>query len=75
MVNDPRARGLAYQAALVVALVALVAFAARNAVVNMEARGVPLGFAFWNETAGFDINVSPIASSRILTHSENGMTR
>ena len=67
-VNDARVRGLFYQAVLVVALVALVAFAWRNAVANMEARGIPLGFGFWNDTAGFDINLSLIDYSAISTY-------
>ena len=67
-VNDPRVRGLFYQAVLVVALVALVAFAWSNAVANMEARGIPLGFGFWNETAGFDINLSLIDYSALSTY-------
>ncbi|MGO9741275.1 MAG: amino acid ABC transporter permease [Roseiarcus sp.] len=67
-VNDPRVRGLFFQALLVAALVALVASAWRNAVVNMEARGIPLGFSFWNEVAGFDINLSLISYSALSTY-------
>ncbi len=67
-INDPRLRGLFYQGVLVVALVALVGFAWRNAVVNMEARGIPLGFGFWNETAGFDINLSLIDYTALSTY-------
>ena len=68
LVNDPRARGLFYQALLVAALVGLVGYAWRNAVVNMEARGIPLGLGFWNETAGFDINMSLIDYSALSTY-------
>jgi general L-amino acid transport system permease protein len=67
-VNDPRVRGFVYQALLVVALVLLIGSAWRNALVNMEARGIPLGFGFWNETAGFDINMSLIDYSALSTY-------
>ena len=40
----------------------------RNAVVNMEARGIPMGFGFWDETAGFDINQSLIDYSALSTY-------
>jgi general L-amino acid transport system permease protein len=65
---DPRARGYGYQALLIVALVALVWSASHNAYVNMEARGIPLGFGFWNQTAGFDINQTLIAYSSQSTY-------
>lgn len=54
--NDPRWRGLAIQAVLLVVVLALVAAAARNAQSNMAARGIPTNFAFWDNPAGFDIN-------------------
>ena len=34
----------------------------------MEARGIPLGFGFWNDTAGFDINLSLIDYSALSTY-------
>ena len=68
IVNDPRARGFAYQALLVIVLVVLVGSAWRNAVVNMEARGIPMGFGFWDETAGFNINMSLIDYSALSTY-------
>ncbi len=52
---------------LVVALVALLAFGWPNAVANMEARGIPLGFAF-EQIAGFDINLSLIDYSALSTY-------
>ncbi len=66
--NDPAVRGLFYQAALVAGIAALIAFAWRNAVLNMNARGIPLGFGFWNDTAGFDINQSLIEYSALSTY-------
>jgi general L-amino acid transport system permease protein len=67
-VNDPRVRGLFYQGLLVIALVVLIGSAWRNAVVNMEARGIPMGFGFWDETAGFNINMSLIDYSALSTY-------
>jgi general L-amino acid transport system permease protein len=66
--RDARVRGVVYQAALFAALAALAWFAWRNAVANMAARGIPTGFGFWNQTAGFDINQSLIAYSAISTY-------
>ncbi len=68
LLNDPEVRGYAYQALLVAALVALVFAGGRNAYVNMEARGIPLGFGFWDQTAGFDINQKLIAYSPLATY-------
>ena len=49
---DPRVRGYAYQALLVAVLAALIWSVSRNVYVNMQARGVPTGFGFWDQTAG-----------------------
>ncbi len=68
--RDPRARGMVYQAALFIALAALFAIAWRNAVANMAARGIPIGFGFWNQTAGFDINQSLIPYSALSTYGQ-----
>ena len=66
--NDPRLRGYFYQALLVAALIALVWSVSHNVYVNMQARGVPTGFGFWNQTAGFDINQTLIAYSSQSTY-------
>jgi general L-amino acid transport system permease protein len=66
--HDPRVRGFGYQALLVVALVALVVAGAVNAYVNMQARGIPMGFGFWDQTAGFDINQTLIPYSSLSTY-------
>lgn len=68
IVNDPRSRGLLYQGLLAAALAGLIALAWTNAVANMQARGVPMGFGFWDETAGFDINQSLIPYSALSTY-------
>ncbi|HLG46512.1 MAG TPA: amino acid ABC transporter permease [Reyranella sp.] len=66
--SAPAIRAVIYQALLVLVLVALVFAAARNAYINMEARGIPLGFGFWDQTAGFDINQRLIAYSALSTY-------
>ena len=66
--NDPRARALLYQGALAAALIGLAYLAWRNAVANMQARGVPMGFGFWDETAGFDVNQALIPFSALSTY-------
>jgi general L-amino acid transport system permease protein len=66
--NDPWVRGLFYQALLVVCVGALAFAAVANAVINMRARGIPMGFGFWNEVAGFDINLHLIGYSGLSTY-------
>jgi general L-amino acid transport system permease protein len=66
--NDPRLRGYAWQALLLVAIAGFGWFAAHNAAINMRARGIPLGFDFWNQTAGFEINQKLIAYSPLSTY-------
>jgi general L-amino acid transport system permease protein len=68
LLYDPRVRGYGYQALLVGALVALVWSAGYNAYVNMSARGIPMGFGFWGQTAGFDISQKLIAYSSLSTY-------
>ena len=68
--NDPRVRGIALSGAAVAAVGALVAGGAYNAYVNMRARGIPLGFGFWNQTAGFDINLHLIPYSGLSTYGQ-----
>ena len=41
-----------------------------NAVVNMRARGIPMGFGFWNDVAGFDINLHLIRYSNLSTYGQ-----
>ena len=67
--NDQRVRGLVYQI-LLLALHRERWLAARiyNAVINMRARGIPMGFGFWNEVAGFDINLHLINYSNLSTY-------
>jgi general L-amino acid transport system permease protein len=66
--NDPRLRGLFYQLLLVATLIALVWIGAYNAYVNMQARGIPMGFGFWDQVAGFNINLTLIDYTALSTY-------
>jgi len=66
--NDQRARGLIYQALLLGLIGALAWGAIDNALINMRARGIPTGFGFWNDVAGFDINLHLISYSNLSTY-------
>ncbi len=61
-------KGLLLQAGLVLALVALAIWLARNAGANIEARGVTTGFEFLGREAGFDISQSLAPYSASDTH-------
>jgi general L-amino acid transport system permease protein len=68
--NDQRIRGLVYQTLLLAGIATLACGAIYNAVVNMRARGVPMGFGFWNDVAGFDINLHLISYSNLSTYGQ-----
>ena len=65
---DPRIRGLVVQAALFVILVFGAYEIISNTRTNMVQRGIPLGFDFWNRSAGFDINLALIDYSALSTY-------
>ncbi len=58
-----------YQA-LLRRIAALTCAAIYNAAVNMRARGIPMGFEFWNDVAGFDINLHLIDYSNRSTYGQ-----
>jgi general L-amino acid transport system permease protein len=66
--NDQRVRGRIYQTLLLACVAALACGAIYNAVTNMQARGMPMGFGFWNEVAGFDINLHLISYTNLSTY-------
>jgi general L-amino acid transport system permease protein len=68
--NDQRVRRLIYQTFLVACIGALACGAIYNAVINMRARGIPMGFGFWNDVAGFDINLHLINYSNLSTYGQ-----
>jgi general L-amino acid transport system permease protein len=61
--NDPKIRAVAYQVALVAAVVFLVYVAATNAIANLQRAKIASGFGFWFNTAGFDISQTLIEYS------------
>ncbi len=65
---DQRVRGLTYQILLLAVIAALAWAGIDNAVSNMRARGIPMGFGFWNDVAGFDINLHLISYSNLSTY-------
>jgi len=70
LIKDPRARGVAYQALLIAVLGALLLGGAYNAYVNMAARGIPMGFGFWNQVAGFEIDLHLIPYSGVSSYGQ-----
>ena len=68
--SDQRARGLIYQILLLGCIGTLACGAIYNAVINMRARGIPMGFGFWNDVAGFDINLHLISYSNRSTYGQ-----
>jgi general L-amino acid transport system permease protein len=66
--NDQRVRGLAYQILLLAVVAGLAWRGIDNAVANMRARDIPMGFGFWNDVAGFDINLHLISYSNLSTY-------
>jgi general L-amino acid transport system permease protein len=70
VLSDPRFRSKAYQAMFVGAVVLLGAVATAEATAKMQARGIPLGFDFWNEVAGFEINQALIPYSSLSTYGQ-----
>src|SRR6201986_5249339 len=66
--NDQRTRGLVYQTLLLAGVAVLACGAIYNAAANMRARGIPMGFGFWNDVAGFDINLHLISYSNLSTY-------
>lgn len=68
--NDPFWRGLIFQGALLVVVLVLFAGAVINARNNMQARGIPTDFAFWDRPASFDINQTLIPYSATSPNSQ-----
>jgi general L-amino acid transport system permease protein len=68
--NDQRVRGAIYQILLTAFIAAVAGLAIYNAVINMRARGIPMGFGFWNEVAGFEINLHLISYTDLSTYGQ-----
>lgn len=68
--HDRNVRGIVYQVLLAGSLVAMAASIAVQTASNMSARGIPLSFGFWNETAGFGINQTLIPYDTLSTYGQ-----
>jgi general L-amino acid transport system permease protein len=68
--NEQRVRGVIYQTLLLVCIAALAGVAIYDAEINMRARGIPMGFGFWNEVAGFDINLHLVKYTNLSTYGQ-----
>jgi general L-amino acid transport system permease protein len=66
--SSPSFRAGALQAGFLIALIVLLAAAALDLRANMEVRGIPTGFGFLDDVAGFDINQSLISYSATSTY-------
>jgi general L-amino acid transport system permease protein len=62
-VNNPRVRSVAWQLAILIALVFAAYEFALNARANLETQGIASGLGFLHNTAGFGVNQSLIAYS------------
>jgi general L-amino acid transport system permease protein len=68
LLYNSRARAIAYQAFLCVAIVALAYGAVTTASANLKRAKIASGFGFWNDTAGFDISQTLIEYSITSTY-------
>ena len=66
--NDPKARGLIFQALLIIAVLALVYMGVTNAIDNLARAGIASGFGFFSERAGFDVGQSFIPYTNDSTY-------
>ncbi|MER8766033.1 MULTISPECIES: amino acid ABC transporter permease [unclassified Mesorhizobium] len=67
-INDPRIRGIFFQALVLVLLVAGVWWVTHNVIVNLTRLHIASGFGFLRGRAGFDISESAIAYSSDSTY-------
>ncbi|MEH6822501.1 MAG: amino acid ABC transporter permease [Motiliproteus sp.] len=56
--NDPDKRALLFQVLMVLTVLGFFAYIISNALFNLEKRGITTGFAFLNQSAGFEILLS-----------------
>lgn len=67
-INDPKVRGIFFQAVVVIVLVALVWWIVQNTIDNLTRLRIASGFGFLRGRAGFDISDSAIAYSSDSTY-------
>ncbi|MCZ4287277.1 amino acid ABC transporter permease [Hoeflea alexandrii] len=68
LMNDPKARGLVFQALLIIAVIYLVYSGVTNAIDNLARAGIASGLGFFGERAGFDIGQSFIPYTNDSTY-------
>ncbi len=56
MINDPKVRGLVYQAVALLLVVGFGIYFVHNAAANLQAQKIASGFGFLENTAGFGVN-------------------
>lgn len=66
--NDPKARGLFFQALLIIAVIGMVYMGVSNAVENLARAGIASGFGFFSDRSGFDIGQSFIPYTNDSTY-------
>lgn len=67
-INDPKVRGVFFQAVVVILLVAGVWWIVHNVIENLQRLHIASGFGFLKNRAGFDISESAIAYSSDSTY-------
>jgi general L-amino acid transport system permease protein len=70
LVNDPKVRGLFYQALLIAALVFFGYFIVTNTVANLERQNIASGWGFVENTAGFGIIQSLVPYAETSTYGQ-----
>jgi general L-amino acid transport system permease protein len=68
LMYDPKARGLLFQALLIIAVIYLVYSGVTNAIDNLARAGIASGLGFFGERAGFDIGQSFIPYTNDSTY-------
>ncbi|WP_420409487.1 amino acid ABC transporter permease [Hoeflea sp.] len=68
LINDPKARSLVFQSALIILVGAMIYIGVTNAITNLENAGVASGLGFFGERAGFDIGQSLIPYTNDSTY-------
>ncbi|WP_428529655.1 amino acid ABC transporter permease [Roseibium sp.] len=70
LVNDPKVRGLFYQALLIAALIFFGYFIVTNTVANLERQNIASGWGFVENTAGFGIIQSLVPYAETSTYGQ-----
>ncbi|HWJ87250.1 MAG TPA: amino acid ABC transporter permease [Pelagibacterium sp.] len=68
ILNDPKFRGLIYQALLLIAVVAMFWWLANNAATNLARQNKSTGFSFLGDSAGFEIGFTLLPYSRASSY-------